>query len=146
MNWTRLFTSANVFIYKASNGRLGNRLGAQAVLVLFTLGRKTGRQHATTLSFYRHDGDYLVVASNWGKESHPGWYYNLLSQPRATIQVGSKKLAVQARPAEGEEYGRLWKLVTAKNEQYIAYQSTIQRRIPIVILSPTSAFHRQVPT
>jgi F420H(2)-dependent quinone reductase len=138
MNWTKLFTTLNVYIYKASNGRLGNRMGKQSVLLLYTTGHKTAKPYTTTLSFYREGDNYLVVASNWGKETQPGWFHNLMHQPHTMIQVGAMKISVQARSADGEEYERLWKLVTAKNDQYIKYQSTIKRRIPIVVLTPNS--------
>lgn len=109
-------------------------MGRQNVLLLFTTGRKSGKNYATTLSYYQDGTNYLVVASNWGKETHPDWYLNLLHQPYVEIQVGGKKIPMRAHPAVEEEYERLWKLVTAKNEQYISYQNGIQRKIPIVIL------------
>lgn len=132
----RFITSINVFIYRVSGGRLGNRLGKQSVLLLPTVGRKSGKRHVTTVSYYRDGNSYLVVASNWGKENHPGWFYNLVEQPRTTIQVGANTIQVEARQAQGEEYQRLWQLVTQQNEQYVRYQRRMKRRIPIVILTP----------
>ncbi len=135
-NWRKFFTSVHVFIYQLTNGRLGSRLGKQSILILNTVGRRSGKKYSTTLSYYQDGNRYLVVASNWGKESQPNWYKNLMHQPRTTIQVRSKITPVNAQSAQGEEHQRLWQLVTAKNEQYISYQKDIQRRIPIVILTP----------
>jgi deazaflavin-dependent oxidoreductase (nitroreductase family) len=132
----KTFTTVNILMYRLSNGRLGNRMGGQSVLLLQTTGRLTGKSRLTTLSYYRDGQDYLLVASNWGKETNPDWYLNLLHQPRATIKVGPRTLRVLARPAEPAEYDRLWQLVTHKNKQYIQYQGKIHRRIPIVVLSP----------
>jgi deazaflavin-dependent oxidoreductase (nitroreductase family) len=134
--WIRFFTKIHIFIYRSSNGWIGNRLGKQSILLLNTTGRRSGKNYITTLSYYRDGSRYLVVGSNWGKESHPNWYYNLLYQPHITIQVRSKIIPVVALPAEGEEYLRLWQLVTDQNEQYITYQKSIKRKIPVVILTP----------
>jgi F420H(2)-dependent quinone reductase len=136
-NWIKIFTSANAFLFQITGGRLGNRMGGQSVLLLQTVGRKSGKPYTTPLSYYRDGDAYLVVASNWGKEVHSAWFYNLLEHPRTTIQVGGTLIPVEARPAEGKEYERLWALVTSLNDQYIKYQTGLARRIPIVILTPT---------
>ncbi len=137
--WIKIFTSANAFLFRISGGRLGNRMGGQSVLLLHTVGRKSGKPYTTPLSYYRDGDSYLVVASNWGKEVHSAWFFNLLDHPRTTIQVGGAVIPVEARPAEGKEYERLWAQVTLLNDQYIKYQKGLARRIPIVILKPTAA-------
>ena len=135
--WIKMFTSAHIFFYRLTNGLMGSRLGRQSILLLNTIGRNSGKTHTTTLSYYRDGDRYLIVGSNWGKESQPSWYYNLLGHPHTTIQVRSNIIEVEAQPAQGEEYQRLWLLVTAKNEQYISYQKGLKRNIPIVILTPS---------
>ncbi len=135
-NWIKFFTSANAFLFRLTGGRLGNRMGGQSVLLLHTVGRKSGKPYTTPLSYYRDGSAYLVVASNWGKPEHPAWFQNLEWHPRTTIQVGANVIPVDARPAEGKEYERLWALVTSLNGQYIKYQSGLARRIPVVILTP----------
>src|SRR5665647_1283168 len=117
--WNTIFTRANVWIYQISNGHLGNRLGKQSILLLHTTGRKSGKRYVTSLTYFRDGASYLLVASNWGKETHPDWYMNLMKQPRTAIQVGPNILQVEAQQAQGEEYQRLWKLVTDLNDQYV---------------------------
>jgi deazaflavin-dependent oxidoreductase (nitroreductase family) len=133
--WTKLFTRLHLFIYRLTRGYLGNRVGRQSVLLLHTVGRRTGKHRTTTLSYYRDGKAYLVVASNWGEETDPDWYHNLMKNPCTTIQVKDKLLQVEASLPQREEYGRLWQLVTQKNDQYIKYQKGIKRQIPIVILT-----------
>ncbi len=135
-NGKKLLTTINVFVYQATNGHLGSKLGRQSILLLHTLGRKSGKDHITSLAYYREGETYLVVGSNWGKESQPAWFHNLLQHPDTIIQVGPKKIAVSARQAQGDEYQRLWKKVTSQYNQYIDYQKQIKRRIPIIILTP----------
>ena len=134
--WTRLFTRLHLIIYRLTRGLLGYRVGKQLVLLLYTVGRRTGKQRITTLAHFRDEKNYLLVASNWGEETNPDWYYNLLKNPCTIIQVKDRRLHVEARIAQGEEYERLWRLVTGQNDLYVRYQQGIKRRIPIVILSP----------
>jgi deazaflavin-dependent oxidoreductase (nitroreductase family) len=136
--WTKTFIRVNAFVYQKTNGRLGSRLGKQSVLLLHTTGRKSGKSFTTPLSFYRDGNSYLLVASNWGKENNPNWFKNLLEHPSTTIQVGAATIPVETRPAQGDEYNRLWEIVTAKNEQYLKYQKSLARQIPIMILTPKS--------
>ncbi len=137
MNWAKIMTSLNVFVYQASNGRLGSRMGRQSMLVLHTIGRKTGKRHAATLAYYRDGVAYLVVGSNWGKEQHPAWYLNLMHEPRTTIQVKDTVIQVEAQDVtQEEEYRRLWEFIARQNSQYTHYQKGINRRIPIVRLLP----------
>ncbi len=134
-----IFVAINAFLIRLTGGRLGGRLGDQTVLLLNTTGRKSGKAYNTPISYYRDGNNYLVVASNWGKESHPAWYFNLKHQPRAIIQIGAAKISVEAHDAEGDDYERLWKLVTGLNSQFVQYQKGLVRRIPIVILTPQAA-------
>jgi deazaflavin-dependent oxidoreductase (nitroreductase family) len=105
-------------------------------LLLQTVGRKSGKAYTTPLAYYRDGERYLIVASNWGSEAHPHWFYNLVASPGASIQTQQGTLSIEARPAEGEEYQRLWKLVTRQNPRYLSYQRAVRRQIPIVILTP----------
>jgi deazaflavin-dependent oxidoreductase (nitroreductase family) len=134
--WIKLLMFFNVLFYRLTGGRLGGRLAGQSVLLLHSLGRKSGRDFVTPINYYRQDGDYVVVASNWGKPRHPGWFYNLQAQPTTTIQVGDQTLEVKARQAQGQEYNELWQLVTSRNDFYLRYQKQTTRKIPILILTP----------
>jgi deazaflavin-dependent oxidoreductase (nitroreductase family) len=135
-DWIKFFTSLHITVYRLTGGLLGSRLGKQSILLLHSVGARTGKKHITTLSYYRDGKNYLVVASNWGKPSHPGWYHNLLENPCTTIQVRARTIEVQAHPAKADEYQRLWQLVTLQNSQYLRYQHGLVRHIPIVILTP----------
>ncbi len=126
----------NVFLYRLTRGALGSRMGGQSVLLLQTVGRKSGKTFTTPINYYRDGENYLIVASNWGKENHPAWFYNLMHQGTTTIQVKNKSIRVSASQATGEDYERLWRLVTSRNDFYTRYQAKMSRKIPIVILTP----------
>ena len=134
--WTKTFVAVNALIYRLSDGRLGSRMGKQSVLLLHTVGRSSGKNYVTPLSFYRDGANYLIVASNWGEKDQPDWFRNLMQKPQTTIKVKDQTIQVKARQMAGKEYDRLWSLVTKQNEQYLQYQRGLQRRIPIIVLTP----------
>jgi deazaflavin-dependent oxidoreductase (nitroreductase family) len=111
-------------------------MDSYSILLLHTTGCKSGVAYTVPLTYFQDGENYLLIASNWGREHNPGWYYNLLHQPEATIQVKEKTLSFKAHPAIGDEYTRLWKAVTSWNNFYVRYQKKTSRRIPIMILKP----------
>jgi deazaflavin-dependent oxidoreductase (nitroreductase family) len=105
-------------------------------LLLDHVGAKTGTVRTTPLT-YLADGDNLVlVASKGGNPRNPAWYHNLRAHPDVTVQVGSKRLAVEARVATAAERKRLWPKVVDLYGGYADYQRRTEREIPLVILEP----------
>ena len=125
------------FLYERTDGRIGASLGGRPMLLLRTVGRKTGAARTSAL-LYVPDGDgRIVIASKGGAPQHPGWYHNLVAQPDVEIQVGRERIPVRARVAEGDERDRLWAAANDLNKgQYDAYQSRTDREIQVVVLDP----------
>ena len=134
----KLFMAANVYMIHLSGGRLGSRLGTQTILLLHSVGRRSGRYFVTPIAYFSTEGFFFVVGSNWGKEQNAAWFQNLLQQPRTIIEVNGKKIPVDARPAEGEEYDRLWQFAVEHHPPYQHYKEMTSRRIPIMVLQPKS--------
>ena len=130
------FMALNTFLIRISNGQIGSTLGTQTILLLHTVGRKSGKQYETPIAYFYHEGQYLIVASNWGKDKQADWFLNLKENPRTTIGVKGKTIPVEAREAQGEEYDRLWKFATEKHPPYLTYQSMTTRHIPIMVFRP----------
>ena len=126
------------WLYEHSDGRIGASLGGRPMLLLRTVGRRTGQPRTAAL-LYAYDGDaYVVIASKGGAPQHPGWFHNLTAQPDVEIQVGRERIPVRARVAEGEERARLWARADEINQgQYATYQSRTSRVIPVVVLERT---------
>lgn len=133
----RAFLHAHQFVYERTGGRVGASLGGRPMLLLKTVGAKTGQPRTAAL-LYLADGDrYAVVASTGGGPKHPGWYHNLMANPDVEVQVGTSRKSVRARVAEGEERERLWSKANEINKgQYDVYQTKTERRIPVVVLEP----------
>jgi F420H(2)-dependent quinone reductase len=134
--WQKIFPRWHVFFYRLTGGMIGGRMAGQTVLLLRTVGRRSGKPRTIPINYFPDAGRYVVVASNWGRGDNPDWYENLKARPAAVVQVGRREWKVQARDAEGADYPRLWELVTARNPYYAGYQEQTRRRIPIVILEP----------
>ena len=129
----KLFMDTNAFLIRISRGRIGSRLGTQTILLLETTGRKTGRLREVPIAYFFHEGKYLIVASNWGKEKNADWYLNLLKNPLAKLTVNGKTLQATARDTQGNEYARLWDFATKKHPPYLNYQKMTSRHIPVVV-------------
>jgi deazaflavin-dependent oxidoreductase (nitroreductase family) len=130
------FMALNSFLIRISGGQIGSKLGAQTILLLHTVGRKSGKMYVTPIAYFYHEGKYLVVASNWGKDSQADWFLNLMEHPRTEIEVEGETIPVEAHEAKGDEYARLWKFATEKHPPYLKYQSMTARQIPIVVFHP----------
>lgn len=106
--FTRLFyRPLDLLVYRVSGGRRGLS-PRRAVLYLTTIGRKTGTARRVPVLYLRDGDRYWVVASNFGRDRHPGWSANLLAHPEATVQVGRRSHPVRARLAGRDEKERLW--------------------------------------
>jgi deazaflavin-dependent oxidoreductase (nitroreductase family) len=134
----KIFMAMNTFAIQVSHGRLGSQLGTQTILLLHTVGRRSGRQHVTPIAYFYTDGFYFLIGSNWGKEHNADWYNNLLAQPRTLIEVNGQKISIVARQAEGQEYDRLWKYAVAHHPPYLHYKEMTKRHIPILVLQPVN--------
>jgi len=132
------FMRIHTFLLRLTNGRLGGRLGTQTILLLETIGRKSGQPRVIPIAYFFHEGKYLIVASNWGKDKHADWYLNLLKDPRATLQANGRTIHTESRVAQGDEYSRLWKFATERHPPYLHHQEMTKRRIPIVVFEKIS--------
>lgn len=130
----QLFGPEHVRVYRETDGERGYRWRGTTILLLTTLGRKSGERRTTPL-IHRTDGDrWVVIASKGGTPDHPDWFENLQADPDAEIQVKGEVVPVHASAAEGEERQRRWELMTEVWPDYDDYQSKTERTIPVVVL------------
>jgi deazaflavin-dependent oxidoreductase (nitroreductase family) len=135
-NLIKWFMKLNAFLIRFTDGRIGGKLGSQTILLLETIGRKTGQPRVIPIAYFFHEGQYLIFASNWGKDKDADWYLNLLKTPHAKLTVNGKIIPVEAHAAQGDEYARLWKFATERHPPYLNYQKMTSRHIPIVVFQP----------
>ncbi|MCU1504612.1 MAG: hypothetical protein JWM12_3966 [Ilumatobacteraceae bacterium] len=129
-------TSAAVRLYRLTRGRVLGRIGGHPVLLLETIGRRTGRRRTTPVQYLPDDEAFVVVASNRGAAHPPAWYLNLRAHPGARVQVGSRIMDVRAQELSGNERGELWDQLTAGNRYLEDAARKAGRQLPVVALRP----------
>jgi deazaflavin-dependent oxidoreductase (nitroreductase family) len=131
------FNRAIIDEFRANEGRVGGPFDGAPVLLLTSTGAKSGGPRTTPV-MYLPDGERMVIfASKGGSPTNPAWYHNLLANPRATVEVGSDKLDVNARVTSGEERERLFNRQAELHPQFADYQQKTTRQIPVVTLERT---------
>ena len=129
----------HAWIYRATNGRLGGRLpGLPSLLLLDHVGAKSGKVRTTPLVYMPDGENLLIVASKGGHPRNPAWLHNLRARPETEVQIGRRRLRVQAREAGAEECRRLWPLAAEYNPHWARYRPRTSREIPLVLLEPRS--------
>ena len=131
----RLVFTMHAALYRLSGGRIGSNLNGP-VLLLTTVGRKTGQPRTWPLGYLQDGENLVVVGSNGGKDVHPGWYWNLQARPEAEVQVGGRHLRVRAEQASVADEERLWPRLVAQSPVWGTYRSKTKRHVPLMILRP----------
>lgn len=126
-------------LYESTNGEQGGDLRGRPVVVLTSVGARTGKLRKTPLMRVEHEGVYAVVASLGGAPKHPVWYYNLKAHPHVELQDGAAKRDYLARELSGEERERWWKRAVEAWPDYANYQKKTDRVIPVFVLEPMAA-------
>lgn len=123
--------------FRTNAGKVGGPFEGAPMLLLHHRGAKTGTERVNPL-VYLPDGDAMVIfASKGGAPTNPDWYYNLLANPEATVEVGTETVAVKAREAHDDERDRLWTTIKAERPGFADYERKTTRQIPVVILERT---------
>jgi deazaflavin-dependent oxidoreductase (nitroreductase family) len=115
-------------------GEVGGAYQGAPLLLLTTTGAKSGRQHTTPLIYLEDGGRLVVFATAGGSRTHPDWYYNLLAQAEATVELGSATFAVRASLAAAPERERLAALQRVRRPDFAGYEAASGRKIPVVVL------------
>lgn len=125
--------------FEASDGREANTLRGVPIVVVTSVGAKSGKLRKNPVMRVEHDGEYAVVASKGGSDTHPTWYYNLVQNPNVELQDGADRRDYLAHLAEGEERDAWWERAIAVWPDYATYQTKTDRQIPVFVLTPVEA-------
>ncbi len=120
--------------YESSGGTRGTDMQGLPVVVLTSVGAKSGLIRKTPLMRIEHDGDYAVVASKGGAPDNPLWYANLLADPHVELQDGPDRWDMTARELTGDERAAWWQRAVEAFPQYADYQVKTDRQIPVFVL------------
>ncbi|MEZ0064498.1 deazaflavin-dependent oxidoreductase (nitroreductase family) [Streptacidiphilus sp. MAP12-20] len=133
------FSRDQVEIYERSGGTEGTDNQGKPVIVLTSVGAKTGKLRKTPLMRVEHDGEYAVVASLGGAPQHPVWYHNLIANSHVELQDGPVKKDYQATEVHGEAYAVWFERAVTAWPDYAEYQKKTTRKMPIFVLTPVDA-------
>jgi deazaflavin-dependent oxidoreductase (nitroreductase family) len=131
----RLLSAAHAAVLAVSGGRLSARWFGAPVLLLETVGRRTGRVRHAPLVYVPHGRELAVVPANAGGADHPAWWLNLRASGRGAVVVRGRRRPVTARVAAGGERRRLWARL-ARVAPLEHYDRRAGRHLPVVVLSP----------
>ena len=130
--WSR----KQVELFEATNGAQGGDLRGRSVVVLTSVGAKTGKLRKTPLMRVEHDGIYAAVASLGGAPKNPLWYHNLKKNPHVELQDCETKRDFLAREVTGDEKAIWWERAVEAWPDYANYQLKTDRQIPVFVLEP----------
>ncbi|MGO9522146.1 nitroreductase family deazaflavin-dependent oxidoreductase [Mycobacterium sp.] len=124
--------------YAASGGTDAADMQGKPIILLTTVGAKTGKLRKTPLMRVERDGEYAIVASLGGAPKNPVWYYNVKTNPRVELQDGSVTRDYDAREVFGDEKATWWERAVEAYPDYADYQKGTDRQIPVFVLTPVS--------
>ena len=122
--------------YEASGGQEANTLRdtGYPIVVVTSVGAKSGNLRKNPVMRVERDGAYLAVASKGGAPDNPEWYYNFVAHPEVELQDGPEPHVYKARMLEGEERADWWQHAVATWPTYASYQEKTDREIPLFLL------------
>jgi len=139
----KVMSQVNTAVYRWTGGLLGStwRVGSAfpwgiPVLLLTTIGRKSGQPRTLPLLFIEEGDNVIIVASKGGLPSEPLWYKNLVANPECDVQIKRRKMKMSARTASPDEREALWPKLVAHYPDFASYATWTNRIIPVVILEP----------
>ena len=127
--------------YESSGGARGNTLldTGMPVVIVTSVGARSGKLRKTPLMRVEHDGSYALVASKGGAPSHPTWFHNLVADPQIELQDGPAPREMTVRLLEGEEKATWWDRAVAAYPPYADYQERTDRAIPVFLAEPSGS-------
>lgn len=132
--WERAREQAEAF--EKSGGRERGTMQGYPIVLITSVGAKSGKLRKTPLIRVEHDGQYLAVASVGGAPTNPAWYWNLKQNPHVELQDGADRRDYDARELTGAERDPWWQRAVEVFPQYARYQEQTERLIPVFLLTP----------
>jgi len=120
--------------FRANAGLVGGPFEGAPMVLLTSTGAKSGQPRVNPLMALLDGDDVVLFASKGGAPTNPDWYYNLVANPEASIEIGTETLSVRARVAEGDERDDLWTRQKTAYPQFQEYENNTDRVIPVVVL------------
>src|SRR5512133_2477959 len=122
--------------FRANAGKVGGNFAGRTLLLLHTIGAKSGEERINPTAYVKDGDRYVVIASKGGAPTNPDWYYNLLANPLVTMEVGTEKIKARAEVASEPERTRLYEKMVEMMPGFADYRQKTTRQIPVITLTP----------
>jgi deazaflavin-dependent oxidoreductase (nitroreductase family) len=122
--------------FRANGGKVGGQFEGAPLLLLHTVGAKSGQPRVNPMMYQQVTDGYAVFASKGGSPDNPDWYHNLLAHPDVKAEIGTATVKLRARVTQGQERERIWAAQKAAYPGFAGYETKTTRQIPVVVLEP----------
>ena len=134
----KAFNNSIIEEFRANNGAVGGQFEGANLLLLHSIGAKSDEARVNPLAYFEDGEEFLIVASSLGSPTNPPWFYNLVANPQAKIEVGSSEFSVTAKVVAEPMRTDLYNEIAAQASAFAEYQEKTTRVIPIIRLTKTS--------
>lgn len=131
VNWN----DAIIKEFRANSGKVGGNFAGKTLLLLHTVGAKSGQERINPVAYVKDGDRYVIIASKGGAPTHPDWYFNILAQPLVTVEVGDDTFQARAAVASEPERTRLYDKMIEMMPGFAEYRQKTTRVIPVITLS-----------
>lgn len=129
------FNAQTIAEFRKNHGKVGGHFEGAPLLLLHTVGKKTGKPRVNPMMYLKDGERYLVFASKGGAPTNPDWYHNLKANPDVEAEIGDEKLKMRAQVLVGAEHDRIYKKQSSLYPQFGEYQKKTSRTIPVISLT-----------
>ena len=133
------FNERTIAAFRASHGRVGDTFDGAPLLLLHTVGARSGQPRINPVTYLADGSRYLVFASKAGSDRNPDWYWNLQATPDTAIEVGDETIAVHATELAGAERDEKYRIQSERFPGFAGYQQQTSRTIPVIALTRRDA-------
>jgi deazaflavin-dependent oxidoreductase (nitroreductase family) len=130
------YNSAIIAEFRANGGKVGGNFKGAPLLLLHSTGARSGQERVNPMMYQAVDGGFAVFASKGGAPDNPDWYYNLLANPEASVEIGTETFLVKARELHDEERSVVWEEQKRRYPGFADYERKSSRTIPVILLEP----------
>jgi deazaflavin-dependent oxidoreductase (nitroreductase family) len=120
--------------FRANGGVVGGQFAGAPLLILTTIGAKSGESRVSPLAYTRDGESLVIIASKGGAPTNPAWYYNLKANPEVAVEVGTETFQATASEPLGDERDRLFNQMASVMPGFAEYQKNTPRTIPVIRL------------
>lgn len=132
------FNAKNIAEFRANHGRVGGQFEGAPLVILHTVGARSGEPRQNIMMYLADGQRYLVFASNAGADSHPAWYYNIKANPRVRVEVGDDVFDAEAVEVNSDERDAKYAEQARRYPGFADYERKTSRTIPVIALDPVS--------